>query len=61
MTRVIDSDFGQRGDDARDLLGDDPLYPGEELTIENLSCGTYDLLIIDDTDSDRSAQSRRCT
>jgi poly(A) polymerase len=27
MTRVIDSDFGQRDDGARDLLGDDPPEP----------------------------------
>jgi len=33
---------------SENLLGGDPLFPEESLTIENIRCDIYDLLIVDE-------------
>ncbi len=36
---------------SENLLGSEPLFPGEELTVQNLACGVYDVMIVDHTDT----------
>jgi len=36
---------------SENFLGGDALLPDEQITLENIACGVYDVLIIDDTEA----------